>query len=362
MTVLASSSSRKVRSGRDTLGVFEHRRADFTLDDEQEALQSGVAAILTKSSTTRQLRDLGAISFSAGLTDQLADFGLFAAGLPEERGGAGAGLGALVAAAEVLGEAMAPVPFADMIAGPRALVAATGDFDRFDEILDGSAIVTVAFDDLARPQLLPAGSVAPWVIGWLGSDLVVVRCDQPGEWVPNAAGMPLSRWAPGSGRAETVLKNSGALHSALVAEWRLLTAAAIVGIARTALGYACDFAVVRETRGIPIGALQAISHKLADVKIALDASGNLVRQAAWYRDNDPLSRPELPALAFVGAVRAASFGVHTAVHVQGGQGVSIESDVTLAFTRARAWPLFTGNPDLMIAEAGESIWRRSLES
>lgn len=361
MTIASPSAPWQIHSGMDALGVFENRKSDFTLDDEQQSLRHGVASILAKTCTTRQLRDLGSVSFSSSLLGQLAEFGLFAAGLPEELGGAEVGLGSLVAAAEVLGEAFAPVPFADMIAGLRATARAAEPATGLNQLFDGAEPVTVALEDLSRPQTLPAGCVARWVVGWRGDDLVVIQRHATPAWLPNAAGMPLGSWTPGDGSIEFVLNDAGYARRQLVTEWRLLTGAALVGVARTALRYAVDFATVRETRGVPIGALQAISHKLADVKIALDAAGNLIRQAAWFQENEPESRPELPALAFAGAVRAASFGVHTAVHIHGGQGVSLESDVTLAFTRARAWGLFSGHPDRLVADSGASILHRSYE-
>ncbi|MBI3042092.1 MAG: acyl-CoA/acyl-ACP dehydrogenase [Betaproteobacteria bacterium] len=62
---------------------------------------------------------------------------------------------------------------------------------------------------------------------------------------------------------------------------RLCLSAARTGAAATAFDYALAYAKSREQFGRPIGKFQAISHKLADMKVMLDLSRTLVYRFAW---------------------------------------------------------------------------------
>lgn len=62
---------------------------------------------------------------------------------------------------------------------------------------------------------------------------------------------------------------------------RLCLSAARTGAATAAFDYALSYAKSREQFGRPIGKFQAISHKLADMKVMLDISRVLVYRFAW---------------------------------------------------------------------------------
>ncbi len=62
---------------------------------------------------------------------------------------------------------------------------------------------------------------------------------------------------------------------------RLCLSAARTGAAAAAFEYALDYAKTRVQFGRPIGQFQAISHKLADMKVMLDVSRMLVYRFAW---------------------------------------------------------------------------------
>ena len=62
---------------------------------------------------------------------------------------------------------------------------------------------------------------------------------------------------------------------------RLCLSAARTGAASAAFDYALEYAKSRKQFGRPIGQFQAISHKLADMKVMLDISRMLVYRFAW---------------------------------------------------------------------------------
>ena len=127
-------------------------------------------------------------------------------------------------------------------------------------------------------------------------------------------------------------------------EWRLLTAAALVGLVEETMTIAAEFAKSRYTLGVPISTLQAISHPLANMVITVEGGRNLARRAAWFLDNEPDARPELAPSAFVFMAEEASKAATMAVHIQGGLGVSSEAAATAYLVRARGWALAGGDP------------------
>jgi alkylation response protein AidB-like acyl-CoA dehydrogenase len=135
-----------------------------------------------------------------------------------------------------------------------------------------------------------------------------------------------------------------ASYSLALDEWRLLTAAALVGLVDETMTIAAEFAKSRYTLGVPISTLQGISHPLANMAITVQGGRGLARRAAWYLDNEPDERPELASSAFVFMAEEASKAATMAVHIQGGLGVSAEAAASAYLLRARGWPLAGGDP------------------
>jgi acyl-CoA dehydrogenase len=71
---------------------------------------------------------------------------------------------------------------------------------------------------------------------------------------------------------------------------RLCLSAARTGAATAAFEYALNYARTRKQFGKTIGEFQAISHKLADMKTALDISRMLVYRFAWLMDQGNATR------------------------------------------------------------------------
>ena len=71
---------------------------------------------------------------------------------------------------------------------------------------------------------------------------------------------------------------------------RLCLSAARTGAATAAFEYALNYAKTRKQFGKTIGEFQAISHKLADMKVMLDISRTMVYRFAWLMDQGKATR------------------------------------------------------------------------
>ena len=77
---------------------------------------------------------------------------------------------------------------------------------------------------------------------------------------------------------------------------RLCLSAARTGAASAAFEYALEYAKNRNQFGRPIGKFQAISHKLADMKVMLDVARMLVYRFAWLLEEGKATRHDAAVL------------------------------------------------------------------
>jgi alkylation response protein AidB-like acyl-CoA dehydrogenase len=179
--------------------------------------------------------------------------------------------------------------------------------------------------------------------------------------VDNIGRLPMAWVDPAAADTRTVVAQGPealANYELALDEWRLLAAAALVGLVEETMTIAAEFAKTRYTLGVPISTLQAISHPLANMAITVQGGRNLARRAAWFLDNEPGERAELAPSAFVFMAEEATKAATMAVHIQGGLGVSAEAAATAYLVRARGWPLAAGDPGATAKRVAEIVAAR----
>jgi alkylation response protein AidB-like acyl-CoA dehydrogenase len=126
---------------------------------------------------------------------------------------------------------------------------------------------------------------------------------------------------------------------------KLLTGAIALGSARASYEYAADYAKEREAFGRPIGAFQAISFKIADMAIDVDAARLSIWRAAWLLDRGEATQHDIleaNAHAIGAAIRAGDDGVQ----VLGGHGYIRDHPVEMWFRNAVTLSVFDA-PELL---------------
>jgi alkylation response protein AidB-like acyl-CoA dehydrogenase len=332
---------------------MEIRQADFSLEEEHRALREAFAAFLARECPVERVRAAEPLGFDEKLWRGLVGMRAQAMGVPEASGGDGAGLVELVLVAEEIGRSVAPVPFVETAVAARLLSHCGAAAEALcAEVVEGSKLVTLALAPMrgGSPQLVPAGAAADAIVALVGDDLVAVSRPTPFEHVANHGCAPLARLDLRGPRTVVATLLSGpeaaAAFEVAVREWKLLMAAAQVGMAAAALPIAVDFATNRLAFGVPIATYQAISHPLADSYTGILGARRLVWQAAWFADHEPDGWRHLIPMAFVYACRVAMETATTGVHTQGGLGFTLESDMQLYFRRAKGWANVGGEPRL----------------
>ena len=123
--------------------------------------------------------------------------------------------------------------------------------------------------------------------------------------------------------------------SAAVDKGAVALSAELVGVAQRALDMAVAYAKEREQFGRPIGAYQAVSHRLADMLWEVEEARSLTLYAAWAADAQPETLALAASMAKARASDSACSVTHNAIQTLGGIGFTWEHDVHFLLKRAR---------------------------
>jgi alkylation response protein AidB-like acyl-CoA dehydrogenase len=343
---------------------YELRRLDYSLSGDQVDLQAVYSKFFKAQCSIETVRAAEATGFDKSLWERLCATGATTMALPESVGGDGATLVDLTLVAEEAGRALAPVPWVDHVCATRLLarLGALGA-DNTSNLVNGEQIAGLdpQLEQLRGVRLIATGSIADHIIVRDGDEVVRLTFATRPARVDNIGRLPMAWVDPAAADSRTVLADGTdalANYQTALDEWRVLTAAALVGLVEETMTIAAEFAKTRYTLGVPISTLQGISHPLANMAITVQGGRNLARRAAWFLDNEPDERPELAASAFVFMAEEAAKAATMAVHIQGGLGVSVEAAATAYLVRARGWPLAGGDPGASARQIAEIVAAR----
>jgi alkylation response protein AidB-like acyl-CoA dehydrogenase len=132
----------------------------------------------------------------------------------------------------------------------------------------------------------------------------------------------------------------GAAAEALVRStydrWTVLLAANLLGDAEAVLHQTNEYARQRVQFGRPIGSFQAVSHRLADVLVAVEIGRSLCYAACLRLDEGHEQAGLFASAAKAWMSEAAVDAAEAALQLHGGIGYTWELDVHLHLRRARA--------------------------
>ncbi|MDQ1536356.1 MAG: hypothetical protein QOE58_749 [Actinomycetota bacterium] len=329
---------------------------DLRLTEEQRALQESVMALLSREVSTADVRRAESMGLDRRLWGLMAATGLPGIGVAERLGGGGGGLLEMCLVTEAAGAALAPVPLVGTLAASR-LLSRAGAEGELTPILSGHTIASLATGHgPIGSQLLADGAAADVVVAMEPSGLVVH--DRPHDVsaspARNMGGLLAAFW-PGITAGRVLLSGPEAkrLWEAALDETRVLLAAALVGLARSATEIGAQYSKERSAFGQPIAMYQAVAHPFADALTAQDGAQMLVWKAAWALDSGDPRGPALASSAFVFAAETAFAAAGHSLHVHGGYGFMEEYDIQLYYRRAKAWACAFSDPErelLLVAD------------
>jgi hypothetical protein len=217
---------------------------------------------------------------------------------------------------------------------------------------DGSSLVVdglaLAMPDRGRCSLLAEGAA--------GSQVVTVVADTlAGEAVAGmdpSLGLVRVRGTVGAGAVEPV---SDASPEAVEAACRRALSFELTGLAATMLATTSQYAGVRTQFGQPIGAFQAVKHRLADVLVAL-RSAEVAASESFEADADDAVVAAMVAKCLAG--RAARLASENCLQVMGAIGFTEEHDLHRFIARATVLDVLFGSARQLRVELGRALLRR----
>jgi alkylation response protein AidB-like acyl-CoA dehydrogenase len=358
--------------------------ADFDSGDELRAqFRQSVREVLQRASAAREPQPVWAQERADELAAKLgASLGWTGLLVDERWGGAGAGLLEAIVVAEELGAHLTSMPFLSSAVLAATALSVGGSAAQQERWLPGlasgelagAAAVTgssgrVGFIDVAADGdgggVVLRGS-SGFVLDGGAADILLVAARRAGA--PDPELYIVERGRPGLEVTELLtvdrtrrlasvelrdvrigeaarLPRGGDTLEAMLQRGSVAVAADAVGAARRALDMAVSYAKNREQFGRPIGAFQAIKHKLADMYLLVQGAALAVEGAAGALDAGQDAR-RLVAVAGSYARDAATKVTGDAIQVHGGIGYTWEHDCHRLFKRAKFDEAFLGDPSV----------------
>jgi alkylation response protein AidB-like acyl-CoA dehydrogenase len=322
---------------------------DFALTQDQRLMQESLIRTLEQASSLERVR-----RFAGDLKDKGADvwqalveFGLAGIVVPEEHGGLGLTMLDAALASEVLGAAVAPVPFMGVVLGPIALLrGGTTEQQAYwlPKLASGDVMVAAAISEPIAGARDGAGVTASggklsgkalFVPGGLAAGLLIVADVAGGLHLVKGDATGLTRTLmPGidetrrlaelgfDGVAAEPLGGGPELLSALRDAGWLMVAADSLGAAQVMLDKAVTYAKERRQFDRVIGSFQAVKHLCAEMAAELEPCRSLVWYAAYAFDAAPAEASLMAAHAKALTSEVGRFVARTSTEVHGGMGVT----------------------------------------
>lgn len=336
-------------------------------------------------------RGAGEWRVDGDLWRHVAETGLLDAALSEESGGLGLGMVGMAVVLEAHGRSASPMPLVDAMVAAR-VIERCGTSALQQAVLplggavDPSTVPTIALENFgvndpsrssvqahraetgeglvlsgSKPAVHLGGRSARIVVSVQADDeltMAVVDTDASGVTVTTHE--TTTREHEHTISFDDVLVNdSHVFGTATDVAWaaqqyRVGTAAYVLGSCEQAIAYTVDHGNSREQFGKPLSHNQAYSQRMASAAIDVDCLRVSVLQAAWLLDEN-LDADDEVLMAAWWASDAGLRVVHSAQHLHGGSGADVTSGVHRHFLAVKQRAHALGTASSHLADLGARI-------
>lgn len=366
---------------------------DFTYSEEQQMIADSLRRFMDSAYTfgQRRKRSRQENAFDPAIWSALAEMGVLGLTVAAEHGGFGEGPESRMVVQRELGRALVLEPVIPSAVIAAAIIARHGSAAQqqrwLGDIASGEAIVGVAcHEPLSRYRLDHVQATARrgengYVLSgrkslvWHGEVahalLATARLEGTGDIglfvVPrNAAGVSVTGYPTMDGLraadvvfdgvvvdADALVGNSGdglsALQHGLDHGLAALCAEA-AGAMERLIEITADYLRTRRQFGQPLGAFQALQHRMADMLVQKELALSMAYVAAQALDEpDAARRTRMLSAAKVTVARAGRFVGQQAVQLHGGMGMTDELEVGDYFKRLTMFDPLFGDSDYHMA-------------
>lgn len=342
---------------------------DYGLTQEQQILRTAAREFLEAECPTSLVREVEGSSegYSPDLWRKIAGLGWLGISLPERYGGTGGSLTDQTVLFEEIGRALTPGPLLVSSVLAAHIVLNAGSDRQKDSLLpgiiSGDLVLTLARGEKletasgdggltlsGESPFVPHSGLADRIIcatrpaigAWPDTTLVIVDSQDermtktPMESIANYP-QYLLEFDDVTISNDSVLGMIAEGQSALdlaIQRATVIQCAETLGRAQKVLEMVVEYANNRVAFGRPIGTFQAVQHRCADLRVAVDGGRMLTYQAAWKLDQGLLAGDEVSmAKAQAGSMsRMATEAGHS---IFAGISFTVEHDMQLYSARAK---------------------------
>jgi alkylation response protein AidB-like acyl-CoA dehydrogenase len=356
------------------------------LTAEEQALADSVRKFVADRSPLTSLRQLisSGEPYDADVWKQMtAQLGLAGLTIPEEYGGVGAGMSALSVAETELGAGLVASPLLACVLAAEVLLRsgdAAAKTQYLPRIAGGDVIATLAVASRAGGYVTAVdngdgptltGSISP-VLNGAEAALLLIPADTPdgtGIFLVDGGAVGLTRTrltAVDHSRSLARVELSGTPARPLAGDAaaalagasdvaNLALASESAGAMKTCLDMTSGYARIRVAFGQPIGAFQAVKHKLADMEKSWELGHAALRDAARAGDADPSRFSVAASVARVLLAGAYADAAVDTVQLHGGIGFTWEHDAHLYYKNGLSNKVLLGGPGDQLDRLADSL-------
>ncbi len=322
----------------------------FAFTDDQKMLRDTVREVLQRECAPEIVRAAweGRTEGARAVWDTLAETGVIGMTASESAGGMGMSELDLMLPLEETGYAALPGPIVDTVVVGIPLLEAAGTDAQKERWLGaavaGKARIVVSFED---QPIVPHAASADVVIAHRGGAAYCVPMSEvsvsPEQSVDRTRELGRVSFEASAQNQMREDVDTTALFALSRERAALGTAAQLIGLSRRMLDMSVQYAKDREQFGKPIGAQQAIKHRLANALIQQEFARPAVYRAGWSMATSAPDADIDVSVAKIYAVQAARFVAKESLQVHGAIGYTIECD--LHMWMKRAWALAAAHGD-----------------
>jgi alkylation response protein AidB-like acyl-CoA dehydrogenase len=342
----------------------------FELSEDQQLLRDSTRDFLAAElplEKSRRIMEHEPRGFDTDVWQRFAEMGYLGIHLPTSAGGQALGIVELAIVLEEMGRACAPGPFLDVALAAALLVAAGQQDELLAAIAAGRKIVTLARDDsafagraaseahVANGRLRGAKYFVPFAAQ--ADALLVVtpagihRVDPPFATEPMPTLDVAQRFARVAIDHPAERLGDASLLARLDVVAATAAAAMLLGVMSRAFEITLDYVKTRQAFGRPIGAFQALQHRLADMLLRVESTRSAVYRAAWCIDHEDTDAPLAAASAKAYAGDASRLVCGESIQMHGGIGFTWELDVHFFVKRAKTLESHYGSTETQLERA-----------
>ena len=364
------------------------------LTDEEQALADSVRKFVADRSPLTSLRHLitSGEPYDADVWKQMtAQLGLAGLTIPEEYGGVGAGVSALSVALTELGAGLVASPLLASVLAAEVLLRLDDHAAKtqlLPRIAGGEVIATLAVASGAGGYVTAStssdgatlsGTISP-VLNGAEASVLLVPADTDSDTGSDTDSGQVIYLVDGAAEGLTRTRLTSVDHSRSLARVQLsrTPGRALAGDAAAALAAASDlanlalasesagamkacldmtsaYARIRVAFGQPIGAFQAVKHRLADMEKSWELGQAALRDAARAGDAEPGRFSVAASVARVLLASAYADAAVDTVQLHGGIGFTWEHDAHLYYKNGLSNKVLLGGPGDQLDRLADSL-------